>query len=149
MISLYLQANELSSLSFQASSIHPSIYQSALMTEASQTQREDGGLELSSGKNQISFNSRRREMKKLLTITALDPIPGLLGAASTRAHKRTNGMAAGERETVRANDGVSSEISAVCAQKMGKCTPVWTLSNAFTGAKLHSQWVCMCTQQPG
>lgn len=73
----------------------------------------------------------------------------MLGAASTRAHKRTNVMAAGERETVSANDGVSSEISAVCAQKMAKCMPVWTLSNAFTRAKMHSQRACMCAQQPG
>lgn len=61
----------------------------------------------------------------------------MLRAASTHAHKRTNIMAAGERETVSANDGVSSEISAMCARKMAKCMPVWTLSNAFTRAKLH------------
>lgn len=44
-------------------------------------------------------------------------------------------MAVGERGTVSANDGVSSEISAMRARKMAKYVPVWTLSNAFTRAQ--------------
>lgn len=69
----------------------------------------------------------------------------MLVAVRTRAHKRTNIMAASERETVSANDGVSSKISAMCAWKMAKCGAVWTLSNAFTRAKLPTQRACTRT----
>lgn len=67
-------------------------------------------------------------MKSLLTIIALDH----LGLMFRVAHERTNIIAAGERETVRANGCVSSEISAMCSRKMAKCMPLWTISNAFT-----------------
>lgn len=70
----------------------------------------------------------------------------MLAVANTRAHKRMNIMAAGERKTVSTNDGVSGEIRAICALKMAKCMPLWTLSNAFTRAKPSGLAHARCTR---